>query len=218
MVRRHEPRRNRRSASRACRCRLRRLDQPFDRRAHVRGLHGVSRPLAVPYRRCRHRRPRARRCDSERVRVHRRRRDRRDGLSSRKTGARELPVTAAEPVDIDTIGEDLPLLEGIRTTRAIRRLRPDPVAPALIRKVCEAGTFAPSGGNRQPWIFIAVTEAGRRAWIAERYRNAFAAYIAPAIQAARAPDYPPAKRRNMESAIWLAEHFAEVPVHLVVAG
>jgi len=127
-------------------------------------------------------------------------------------------VTAAEPVDIDTIGEDLPLLEGIRTTRAIRRLRPDPVAPALIRKVCEAGTFAPSGGNRQPWIFIAVTEAGRRAWIAERYRNAFAAYIAPAIQAARAPDYPPAKRRNMESAIWLAEHFAEVPVHLVVAG
>ncbi|MCK6557486.1 nitroreductase family protein, partial [Candidatus Binatia bacterium] len=25
--------------------------------------------------------------------------------------------------------------------------------PALIRKVCEAGTFAPSGGNRQPWLF-----------------------------------------------------------------
>ncbi len=127
-------------------------------------------------------------------------------------------MTADEPVDIDTIGEDVPLLEGIRTTRAIRRLRPDPVAPALIRKVCEAGTFAPSGGNRQPWIFIAVTEADRRAWIAERYRNAFAHYIAPAVEAARAPDYPPAKRRNMESAIWLAEHFAEVPVHLVVAG
>ncbi|HEY2775183.1 MAG TPA: nitroreductase family protein [Candidatus Binatia bacterium] len=120
--------------------------------------------------------------------------------------------------DPETIGEDVPLLEGIRTTRAIRRLKPDPVPRELIRKVCEAGTFAPSGGNRQPWIFIAVTEPQRRAWIAERYRAAFSAYIAPAVEAARDPSYAPAKRRNMESAIWLAEHFHEVPVHLVVAG
>lgn len=120
--------------------------------------------------------------------------------------------------DLATIGENVPLLDGIRTTRAIRRLRPDPVPRELIRKVCEAGTFAPSGGNRQPWIFVAVTDPARRAWIAERYRSAFAAYIAPAVEAARAPDYPAAKRRNMESARWLAEHFHEVPVHLVVAG
>jgi nitroreductase len=120
--------------------------------------------------------------------------------------------------DIDRIGEDVPLLEGIRTTRAIRRLRADPVPKQLVRKVCEAGTFAPSGGNRQPWMFIAVTEADRRAWIAERYRRAFGAYIAPAVEAASAPDYPAAKRRNMESALWLAEHFHEVPVHLIVAG
>ena len=73
-----------------------------------------------------------------------------------------------ERIDIETIGEDMPLLEGMRTARAIRRLRPDPVPPELIRKVCEAGTFAPSGGNRQPWHFIAVTEAERRAWVATR--------------------------------------------------
>ena len=46
-------------------------------------------------------------------------------------------------IDIESIGETLPLLEGIRTARAIRRLRPDPVPRELIRKVCEAGTFAP---------------------------------------------------------------------------
>src|SRR5689334_7005984 len=102
-----------------------------------------------------------------------------------------------QTIDLATIGEDVPLLEGIRTTRAIRRLKPDPVPRELIRKVCEAGTFAPSGGNRQPWLFIAVTEPERRAWIAERYRQAFRAYIAPAIEAARAADYPAAKRRNM---------------------
>ena len=66
------------------------------------------------------------------------------------------------PLDLATIGEDLPLLEGIRTARAIRRLRPDPVPRALIRKVCEAGTFAPSGGNRQPRVFVAVDEVKKR--------------------------------------------------------
>jgi nitroreductase len=121
-------------------------------------------------------------------------------------------------LDIDALGEGLALLEGIRTTRAIRRLEPDPVPRALIRKVCEAGTFAPSGGNRQPWYFIAVTEPERRAFIAERYRAAFARYIAPARKAAEDPAYPEHKRRNLRAAIHLAEHLHEAPVHLFVAG
>lgn len=114
--------------------------------------------------------------------------------------------------------EDVPLLEGIRTARAMRRLKPDPVPRELVRKVCEAGTFAPSGGNRQPWFFIAVTEPERRAWVAERYHRLFLEYIRPAVEAAKAPDYPVAKRKNMESAIHLAEHLHEVPVLLFVAG
>ncbi len=121
-------------------------------------------------------------------------------------------------LDVERLGEDVPLLEGIRTTRAMRRLKPDPVPPALIRKVCEAGTFAPSGGNRQPWFFIAVTEPERRAWVAERYRRAFRTYIRPAVEAAKEPSYPEEKRRNMLSAVHLAEHLHEVPVHLFVAG
>jgi nitroreductase len=129
------------------------------------------------------------------------------------------PMSQAPPhIDVERIGEDVPLLEGIRTTRAIRRLKPDPVPQALIRKVCEAGTFAPSGGNRQPWFFIAVTEPQRRAWVAERYRRVFLAYIQPAIEAAKDSSYPPPKRRNVQAAIYLADHLHEVPVHLFVAG
>jgi len=119
---------------------------------------------------------------------------------------------------LDQLGEDVPLLEGIRTTRAIRRLRPAPVPRALIRKVCEAGSFAPSGGNRQPWKFIAVYDAGTRAFVAERYRKAFEAYIAPALEAAKDPAFPEAQRRTMRAALYLAEHLHEVPVHLFVAG
>lgn len=120
--------------------------------------------------------------------------------------------------DLARLGEDVPLLEGIRTTRSIRRLLPDPVPPALIRKVCEAGTFAPSGGNRQPWYFIAVTDPERRAFIAERYRSAFSGYIAPALEAAKAPDYPEPQRKILKAALYLAEHLHEAPVHLFVAG
>jgi hypothetical protein len=36
-------------------------------------------------------------------------------------------------IAIATAGEDVPLLEGIRTTRAIRRLRPAPVSTNRMR-------------------------------------------------------------------------------------
>ncbi len=119
---------------------------------------------------------------------------------------------------IETIGEEVGLFEAIRSCRHIRRLKADPVPKALIRKVCEAGTFAPSGGNRQPWLFVAVTDAQKRAFIAERYRKAFTRYIEPALDAAKKPDYPDAKRRNLKAAVYLAEHMHDVPVHLFVAG
>ena len=121
-------------------------------------------------------------------------------------------------MDIDALGEDLSLFEALRTTRAIRRLKPDPVPDKLIRKVCEAGTFAPSGGNRQPWLFIAVTEPERKAVIAGHYRSVFDAYSAPAAEAAKDPAFPAAKRRNIAAAMHLAEHLHEAPVLLVVAG
>ena len=115
---------------------------------------------------------------------------------------------SSRETDIADIGEEVPLLEGIRTTRAIRRLSSEPVPPELIRKVVEAGTFAPSGGNRQPWSFIAVSDPARRAWVAERYNRAFREYIAPALEVAA--EFSPAKRRNMESAITLAESLADL--------
>lgn len=121
-------------------------------------------------------------------------------------------------IDVNEIGETLPLLEGIRTTRGMRRLKPDPVPIELIRKVCEAGTFAPSGGNRQPWFFVAVVDEAKRARIAELYRSTFREYIKPAVEAAKQPDYPEAKRSNMKAAIYLAEHLHETPVLLFIAG
>ena len=41
---------------------------------------------------------------------------------------------------------EMGLYEAMRTTRAVRRLRPDPIADDVLRRVLEAATFGPSGG------------------------------------------------------------------------
>ena len=51
--------------------------------------------------------------------------------------------------------------EAIRTTktrRSVRKFKPDAVPEALIEQVIEAGTFAASGHDRQPWAIVAVTD------------------------------------------------------------
>lgn len=50
------------------------------------------------------------------------------------------------------------LLNLMRNRRSIRRYRKDPVQLDKIFKILEAGRYAPSGANRQPWIYILVTD------------------------------------------------------------
>ncbi len=42
--------------------------------------------------------------------------------------------------------------------RSVRNFKDDPVPEPLIRRVLEAGRFAPSAGNHQPWKFVVVTD------------------------------------------------------------
>jgi nitroreductase len=49
----------------------------------------------------------------------------------------------------------LSLLKG---RRSIRRYRPDPVPDEMIEQLLEAGRWAPSASNRQPWQFIVVRD------------------------------------------------------------
>src|SRR5207245_8194898 len=60
----------------------------------------------------------------------------------------------AVPLPADTVG----LLEGLSTTRTIRRYRDEPVPPEALRAILFAATRAPSGSNRQPFRFIVLTD------------------------------------------------------------
>lgn len=50
------------------------------------------------------------------------------------------------------------MLEGLVTTRAIRRYEPEPVPESVLRDIMFAATRAPSGSNRQPFRFLVLSE------------------------------------------------------------
>jgi nicotinate-nucleotide--dimethylbenzimidazole phosphoribosyltransferase len=66
--------------------------------------------------------------------------------------------------------------------RDVRRFRPDPVPPELLRQVLAAGHQAPSVGHSQPWRFIVITEQATRdraALLADRERLRQADMLTP---------------------------------------
>jgi nitroreductase len=108
--------------------------------------------------------------------------------------------------------------EAMRTLRAVRRLRPDPVPAAVLRRVLEAATWAPSGGNVQPWRIVVVTERDTKTALALLYAARWTRYATGHRQlVATAPDTARDRaERMLRAGDYLARHFAEVPVHLVV--
>ncbi|MTA39958.1 MAG: nitroreductase [Actinobacteria bacterium] len=55
--------------------------------------------------------------------------------------------------------DEVGLLEGIATTRAIRRYLPEPIPEEHLRDILFAATRAPSGSNRQPFRFMVFTDS-----------------------------------------------------------
>jgi len=59
------------------------------------------------------------------------------------------------------------LLTLLKERRSVRRYRPDPVSDEMIRQLLEAGRWAPSASNRQPWTFIVVRDEAVRQQVAQ---------------------------------------------------
>jgi nitroreductase len=117
---------------------------------------------------------------------------------------------------------DLSPDELLATTRSVRR-RLDltrPVERELIEECLRLAQQAPSGGNRQGAAFVIVTDPERRRALADIYRRGWDRYLSEGILG-EPPSRPadPSKRRQAarigRSASFLANHLAEVPVHVV---
>lgn len=48
--------------------------------------------------------------------------------------------------------------ECIRTRRSVREFKPDPVPDDIVHKLLQAGRWAPSSSNTQPWHFVVVRD------------------------------------------------------------
>ena len=103
--------------------------------------------------------------------------------------------------------------ELLSTTRAVRR-RLDLVRPVERDVILDCLTLAmqaPTASNEQNWRWMVITDADKRAAIAEIYRDIAGDYLAQA--GARAAD--PQTRRVYESAHALTGILADVPVHVI---
>jgi nitroreductase len=113
------------------------------------------------------------------------------------------------------------LHEALYTTRAMRRVRPDPVPVEIQRRILDAAVRAPSGGNQQNWRFLLVDDPAVRARLAPLYQDAIAQlwttiYAAPLAEARADPDSERSRSflTVQRSAQWLADHFETVPLLL----
>jgi uncharacterized protein (TIGR02118 family) len=103
----------------------------------------------------------------------------------------------------------------LSTTRAVRK-RLDlarPVGREVILDCIRLSQQAPTGSNRQDWRWVVVSDPGKRARLAEIYRSGGAEYLRAALQ--QMPEGQAQTKRVYESALWLVDHLAEVPVHVI---
>jgi nitroreductase len=103
--------------------------------------------------------------------------------------------------------------ELLTTTRAVRK-RLDltrPVGRDVILECIRLAMQAPTASNAQDWRWLVITDAEKRAAIAEIYRSIGAQYLATAATSASDPQM----RRVYLSALGLTETLARVPVHVI---
>ena len=109
---------------------------------------------------------------------------------------------------------NMPLEEAMRTQRAIRRLKTDPVDDSLVLHLLELAMKAPTGSNAQNWEFIVVKDREVVAKLGRLNRTAMNVF---------GPIYKRALQRHMDDKMlriekavrWQADHFDDIPVVVV---
>ncbi len=110
--------------------------------------------------------------------------------------------------------------EALYTTRAMRRLRPDPIPPEVQARILDAAIRAPSPGASQNWRFLLVDDPALKQETARLYQESQALglaahYAEVAVTTGVSPEEAlAAEEQKLGSARYLAEHWAESPLIL----
>ena len=132
-----------------------------------------------------------------------------------------FPLPGVSPCPGPCEDRAVDLFEALYTTRAMRRVRPDPIPSDVQARILDAAVRAPSGGNMQNWRFLLVDDPAVKARLGPLYRDAIGklweTIYKDRIAAAHANPGDPdseATLRMQRSAQHLADHFEQVPLYL----
>lgn len=113
-------------------------------------------------------------------------------------------------------------LEVLYTTRAMRRVKPDPIPLHVQQQIIDAAIRAPSGGNQQGWQFLLIDSPVVRNKLAPIYRECMAliwtqVYGKLIEEHKKTPESPDAIQffKVQRSAQYMADHFETYPLLLV---
>ena len=107
--------------------------------------------------------------------------------------------------------------EALYTTRAMRRVRPDPIPEGVQAKILDAAIRAPSGGNSQGWRFMLVDDKKVIEDLAPLYRECleklFSTVYNDQLEAAnKAPEEHGEFLKMYRSAKHMGDHFEGYPL------
>ena len=113
--------------------------------------------------------------------------------------------------------ENTDLFHIMRTTRAMRRLKPDPVPDELILRILQAGQWAANGGANQRWRFLVIKDRSIKEQVQVWYQKAFDEVVGPRYRGSEPPpgSSPGRYRRQHDAVEYLTEHYHEAPVWIV---
>ena len=105
------------------------------------------------------------------------------------------------------------LYQAMSTQRAVRRLRPDPIPEDVLQRVLQAATWAPSGGNVQPWRLVLVRDAAQKRALETLYAPLWSQYIERNRERLQASwnEAEAGMRRTIAAGDYLASHMHEAP-------
>jgi nitroreductase len=109
------------------------------------------------------------------------------------------------------------LIDAIMTTGACRYFKPDPVPVELLERLFDAARYGPQGGNRQPVRYVVVRDPTIKKQLGKWYLEIWKSVIERAARGEYRTGIG-ARSRTLGAATHMANHFAEVPVLVVVCA
>jgi nitroreductase len=130
------------------------------------------------------------------------------------------PKRSDHDVDANPPGESsMDIYEALYTTRAMRRVKPDPVPQDVQMRIMDAAIRAPSGGNAQNWRFMLVDDKAVMGKLGPLYRECLGTLwntiYKPQLDKANSDPKDPENAQFLKvyrSAVHLGEHFEGYPL------